>query len=109
MDDGQFPAFLVYIRGFSKSQTYKVNRYQSTFECIWSAKRIGIVDQCREIFFEDGTERLPGNLLDITISHKLNPRKSKELRRNLKFLYNVPIEMSGRIMKKIVSYHIDSP
>ena len=27
IDDGQFPVFLVYIRGFSKSQTYKVNRY----------------------------------------------------------------------------------
>jgi len=98
---------LVYVRGFIKSQTYKVNRYQSILECIWKAKSLLIKD-CREILFENGTERLPGNLLSIRVSTRLSQRKKNELRRSIGFFYNVPIQMAGKISKRTVSYHIDS-
>jgi len=98
--------FIVFIRGYMKSQSYKFNRYESSFECIWD-KGSAKVDRCREIIiFENGeNNRIAGNLLSIRV--KDEPPKEGELypRRKVNLLYNEPVK-GGSIYSRMYTYKV---
>lgn len=93
--------YVVVLRGFTQSQIYKVNRYQSTIECLWDVDSKSI-DRCREVLF-DG-ERLTGTLLKINISHH-HHGDSLHAKRELEFWYNISSD-GGSIFHKKVSYTV---
>jgi len=105
LENDSHSLYLIVLRGYMKSQTYKFNRFQSIFECIWDTDTL-IINSCREILFENQIERLPGLLLNVTTTEKVIYRRGPEMRRIMNFDYNEPTVMGGTIMRKSISYPI---